>query len=76
MLNSCDCALELIIAQQYCLRSEDGLILYIISLLLSFRIVHLGSTLGVIYAFVPLYLRLMDNTLSLLILVILSVADI
>jgi hypothetical protein len=56
MLDSCDCALELIIAQQYCLRSEVGSILYIVSLLLSFRIVHLGRTLGVIYASAPLYL--------------------
>jgi hypothetical protein len=30
MLDSCDCALELSIAQQYHLRSEDGLILHII----------------------------------------------
>jgi hypothetical protein len=57
MLDSCDCALELSISQQYRLRSKDGLILHIIFFSLSFfRIAYLGTTLGVIYAFVPLYL--------------------
>jgi hypothetical protein len=54
MLDSCDCVLDLSFAQQYRLRSEDKLILYII--FLSFKIVYLGSTLSVTYALVPLYL--------------------